>query len=112
MKTLPFFPQKLLDHFGMVNAGVIQHQDHETVRIALFEHSQEIQERRGIGSGRLMKHRFAIVDVDRAKQRYVGMMAERRHLFLAADCRPCGPQDMVRADMCFIKVQQDRIRIH
>ncbi|MED5045244.1 hypothetical protein P9853_10045 [Geobacillus stearothermophilus] len=31
-----------------------------------------------------MKHRFAIVDVDRAKPRYVGMMAERRHLFLAA----------------------------
>ncbi|MBB6284187.1 hypothetical protein HNR34_002559 [Geobacillus subterraneus] len=26
-----------------------------------------------MGSGRLMKHRFAIVEVDRAKQRCVGM---------------------------------------
>lgn len=93
----------------MVNAGVIQHQDHETVWIALFEHSQKTQERRGMGSGRLMKHRFAIVDVDRAKQRYVGMMAERRHLFLVADFRPCGRQDMVRADMGFIDVQKNSI---
>ncbi len=85
MKTRPFFLQKLLDHVGMMNAGVIQHQDDETVWIALFEHSQEIQERRGIGGGRLVKHRFAIVDVDRAKPRCVGMMAEHRHLFLAAD---------------------------
>nr|WP_239691271.1 MULTISPECIES: hypothetical protein [Geobacillus] len=52
---------------------MFQHQDHETIRIALFEHSQETQERRGMGSGRLMKHRFAIVEVDRAKQRCVGM---------------------------------------
>ncbi|KZE96937.1 hypothetical protein AVP43_01192 [Geobacillus stearothermophilus] len=85
MKTPSFFPQKLSHHFGMMNSGVIQHQDDETIRVTLFENPQEIQKRCRIGRSCLIKNCFAIMDVNGVKQRYVSMMAERRHLLLTAN---------------------------
>ena len=67
MKTMPFFPQKVLHHSSVMNPGIVQDERDDPVGMPLFEQTQEIQEHHGVGGFCLVKHSVPIMDVHGAK---------------------------------------------